>query len=141
MPAVSFQIDYEASAPRQKADAACSAETKQDAEAMPLCLQKARDRFLPDVLRFKKAKEGQWLFTVYKSSGSELREVYLTTVELADDSPNTVRLKVAGREHGQRPLFKGRTSAILTVPDDYSLEIDDPQLGKLMYAAKVRPGE
>jgi hypothetical protein len=89
------------------------------------------------MLRFKKGKEGRWLFTIYKSSGSELREIYVATVELAEDSPNTVRLKVAGREQGQRPLFKGRTSAVLTVPNDYSLEIDDPQLGKLVYGAKV----
>jgi len=140
-PAVSFQIDYEASAPYQKGEVACNAEAKQDAQAASACRQKTRDRFLADVLRFKKGKEGRWLFTVYKSAGNELREIYVSTVELAEDSPNTVRLKVVGREQGQRPLFKGRISAVLSVPNDYSLEIDDPQLGKLMYGAKVQIGD
>jgi hypothetical protein len=136
LPKVAFQIEYEDSAPRRKAEAACSVQAKEDAQAMSACLQKARDQFLPDVLRFKKGPQGRWLVVIYKRSGSELRQLYEGSVELTDASPSTVRVKLTGHEQGQKPLFKGRTSAVLTMPNEYSLELEDPQLGKLIYGAK-----
>jgi hypothetical protein len=137
LPTVAFQIEYEDSAPRRKAEATCRAQAKEDAQAMSACLQKARDQFLPDVLRFKKGDQGRWLVVIYKRSGSDLRELYSGSVELTEEPASTVRLKVTGREQGQKPLFKGRTSALLTVPNEYSLELEDPQLGKLIYGAKI----
>jgi hypothetical protein len=137
LPKVAFQIEYDDSAPRLKAEAACKAQTKDDAQAMASCLQKARDQFLPDVLRFKKGNQGRWLVVIYKRSGSDLRELYSGAVELTDEPSSTVRLKVTGREQGQKPLFKGRTSALIKVPNEYSLELEDPQLGKLIYGAKI----
>ena len=137
LPTVAFQIEYEDSAPRRKAEAACKIQTKEDTQAMAACLQKARDQFLPDVLRFKKGSQGRWLVVIYKRSGTDLRELYTGSVELTDEPSSTVRLKVTGREQGQKPLFKGRTSALITVPNEYSLELEDPQLGKLIYGAKI----
>src|ERR1043166_8475914 len=57
-----------------------------------------------------------------KRSGSDLRELYTGSVELTDEPSSTVRLKVTGREQGQKPLFKGRTSVLIKVPNEYSLE-------------------
>jgi hypothetical protein len=131
-----FQIDYEASAPAHKAAAACAAQTKDDAQAMSICMQKARDQFLPDILRFKKGPEGRLSLIIYKRSGSDVRELYTGSVELTEESGSTVRLKVAGHEQGQRPLLKGRTNALITVPNEYSLELEDPALGNLVYSAK-----
>jgi hypothetical protein len=136
LPAIAFQIDYEGSAPGSKAQTVCSTEAKGNNQALSACLQKARDQFLPDILRFKKATQGRWSFIIYKRSGSDLRELYNGSVELADESASSVRLKVTGREQGQRPLFKGKTTAVLTVPNDYTVELEDAQLGKLTYGAK-----
>jgi hypothetical protein len=138
LPAIAFQIDYDASAPRHRAEAACKADAKDTSDVVTTCLQKARDQFVADVVRIKKAKGGNWSLFVYRRTEHDLREVYSALVEISDDSPTTARLKWKGGERGTRPFFKGRPSGIVAVPNDYTLELDDAQLGKLVYGAKTR---
>jgi hypothetical protein len=136
LPTLAFQIEYEESAPRRKAEAACSAQAKDDAEAKSACLQKARDQFLPDVLRFQKGPQDRWQLIVYKRIGTDLRELYSSSVELTEASSGSVKLKLTGREQGQKPLLRGRSTSVLTLPNEYSFELNDPQLGKLLYSGK-----
>ena len=69
-------------------------------------------------------------------AGSSLREVYLSSIEFADEGTDSVRVKFTGREKGQRPLFKTGKN-VVQVPNDYSIEVEDPQYGKLTYNAKI----
>src|SRR6187455_3122079 len=48
---VAFLVEYANSDARQKADAECEKEAKGDLAVRGTCLGKARDKFLPDVLR------------------------------------------------------------------------------------------
>jgi hypothetical protein len=63
-------------------------------------------------------------------------ELYSSSVELIEASSGSVKLKLTGREQGQKPLLKGRSSSVLTLPNEYSFELNDPQLGKLLYSGK-----
>ena len=99
-------------------------------------MEKARDKFLPDVLRFKKDEQGRVSLVIYKRAGSSLREVYLSAIELTEEGTDSVHIKFIGREKGQRPLFKTGKN-LVQVPNDYSIELSDPQFGKLTYNAKI----
>lgn len=131
-----FLVDYANSGARESADGDCDKEAKGDLAAKGACLQKARDKFLPDVLRFKKDEQGKISLLIYKRSGSALRELYIAAIDLVDETADSVRVKFLGREKGVRPLFKSGNSQI-SVPNDYSIEVDDPVLGKLTYNAKI----
>ncbi len=131
-----FLIDYANSDARAKADADCESEAKGDLQVKGACLEKAREKFLPDVLRFKKDERGKVSLLIYKRSGSTLREIYVAAVELVEETADSLRVKFSGREKGARPLFKSGSDQIV-VPNDYSLEVDDPALGKLTYNAKI----
>jgi hypothetical protein len=133
---VAFLVDYANSAARQSADADCDKESKGDPALKGTCLEKARDKFLPDVLRFKKDEQGHLTLLIYKRAGSSLREIYLSSIDFADEGSDSVRIKFTGREKGVRPLFKSGKN-VVQVPNDYSIELDDPQLGKLTYNAKI----
>lgn len=133
---VAFLVDYANSPVRQAADAECDKEAKGDPALKGTCLEKARDKFQPDVLRFKKDEQGKLSLIIYKRAGSSLREVYLSSIEFADEGTDSVRVKFTGREKGQKPLFKSGKH-VVQVPNDYSIEIDDPQFGKLVYNAKI----
>lgn len=133
---VAFLVDYANSPVRQAAEADCDKESKGDPALKGPCLEKARDKFLPDVLRFKKDEQGKLTLIIYKRAGSSLRELYLSSIEFADENTDGVRIKFTGREKGQRPLFKAGKN-LVQVPNDYSIEVDDPQLGKLTYNAKI----
>jgi hypothetical protein len=133
---VAFLIDYVNSDVRQSADAECDKEAKGDPAAKGACLEKARDKFQPDVLRFKKDEQGKLALVIYKRAGSSLREVYLAPIEFIDETSDSIGIKFSGREKGQRPLFKSGKS-VVRVPNDYSIELTDPQFGKLIYNAKI----
>jgi hypothetical protein len=131
-----FLIDYANSAPKQKAQEKCERESKGDPEKLGACLAKEREQFLPDVLRFKKDSETQTSLVVYKRSGSTLKELAIAAVTLTEEG-DAVRVKFGGRYKGARPIWRGRPEGKLTAPNDYSIEIEDPELGHLRYDAKI----
>lgn len=133
---VAFLVDYATSDARTTAEADCDKESKGDPAAKGACLEKARDKFQPDVLRFRKDDKGKVALMVYKRSGSALREVSVSAIEFTDETPDSVRVKFLGRDKGQRPVFKSGKNEV-RVPNDYSIEIDDPTFGKLTYNAKI----
>jgi hypothetical protein len=135
---VAFLIDYANSDPKNKAIAACEKDPrKDDSAAKAACMQKARSAFLPDVLVFQKDKKGHLTLTIYKRNESELKEVYIAPIAFADETPNSLKLKFKGGSSGQRPLFKNTSSPTLNMPNDYTIEIDDSEFGKLRYDAKI----
>jgi hypothetical protein len=133
-----FLVDYANSPAKERAQTACEQESKGDAEKQGACLTKARDKFLPDVLRFRKDSETQTSLLVYKRVGSSLRELWIGVVELSEPSEDSVKVKILpGRQKGSRPLWQGRSEAVINVPNEYSIEFDDPTLGHLRYDAKI----
>jgi len=134
-PDTAFVIDYQGSAPLETARRACAEKSGGDPEAQAKCLSEARDAFKADVIRFR--KDGtHWAWTVYKRAGNRLDEVTSGRVALTEASPSTVNVKFV-TDKGMRPLLKNKREAVLTVPNDYSFEIEDSDLGTLKYEAKI----
>jgi hypothetical protein len=135
-PEVAFMINYVSSAPKQAAEKSCDQEAAGDPQKRAECLSKVRDAFQADVLRFK--KEGnRYVWTTYKRSGSVLSEVHTVPVEFTNESANSVTMKLKGRDTGKRPIFKHAKEIVLSIPNDYSIVVEDPELGRLVYEAKV----
>ncbi len=133
---VAFVVDYSSSDAKDAADEKCEAEAAGDMAKRSACMTKARDEFLADVIRFKKAGS-KWEWVTYKRKGSALSEVHTTTFEFGEETANSVVLLPKGKDQGERPLFKGASKIVIKVPNDYSLELDDPKYGHLSYTAKV----
>lgn len=135
-PDTAFLLNYSGSAPSEAARKACTEKPDVDDEAIAQCMSKARAAFRPDVLRFK--KDGtHWSCVIYKRDGSRLDEVYSARTDLSEDAPNRVKLKFTGAEKGARPLLKSKREIVLVVPNDYSFVLTDPDLGQLIYEAKI----
>jgi hypothetical protein len=136
-PDMAFLIDDSGSGLRESATSECQKNSKSDDPAeLSACVAKAREKFLPDVLRFERSESGNVVLSVYKRGGSTLREVYVASVTLSDETGDAVKVTIHGREQGQRVLFK-TGSGLVGVPNDYSLTIDDPKYGALVYNAKI----
>ena len=135
-PDAAFLLNYSGSTPSDAARKACSAKPDADDEAIAQCMSKAREAFRPDVLRFKK-DGSHWTCVIYKRDGNRLDEVYSARAELSEEAPNRVKLKFSGAEKGARPLLKSKREILLLVPNDYSFVLTDPDLGQLVYEAKI----
>jgi len=135
---VAFLIDYANSEAKVKAQANCEKDPKKDdPAAKAACMQKARSQFLPDVLVFLKDKKGHITLTIYKRNESELKEVYIAPVSFANETPSSLHVKFTGGGSGQRPLFKNTNSPTINMPNDYTIEVEDSEYGKLRYDAKI----
>ncbi len=135
---VAFLIDYANSEAKVKAQANCEKDPKKDdPAAKAACMQKARSQFLADVLVFQKDKKGHITLTIYKRNDSELKEVYIAPVSFANETPNSLHIKFTGGGSGQRPLFKNSNSPTISMPNDYTIELEDSEYGKLRYDAKI----
>jgi hypothetical protein len=136
-----FLVDYANSEAKERAKDSCN-KTQKDPDKIGACLEKAREAFQPDVIRFKRDHDNKndWekkiQFVIYKRSGSTLREVSTGMVELAPEGDDGVRVKL-GKQKGSRPLWRGQPSGLIKAPNDYSIELDDPENGHLRYDAKI----
>ena len=136
-PKVAYQINYPSSAPSEAAEKKCSAAAGDDAKVKAACLKKERSEFFADVIRFKKdAQEKVWFIT-YRRTGATLITLHKTPVTVTNDGDAAVKVQILGDDKAVRVLFPKAKSFSFRVPNDYSIEIDEPRLGKLIYDAKM----
>ncbi len=133
---VAFMIDYPASAPVEAVRRACDAESE-DPKTRAGCRAKGREKFVADVLVFEKDKAGRRWWVIYRRQGKTLLEVSKTLIEFGEETDTTIEIVVKGKSTGERPLFTGKKTLVLTVPGDSTVTIQDPKFGKLIYNAKI----
>ena len=137
-----FLVNYASSDVKQRANEACERESKGDPAKTGACLEKARDSFQADVIRFKRDQDNKkdWekkvQLLIYKRNGSALREVAVGTVQLAEEGDDGVKVTI-GKLKGSRPLFRNQSNVVIKAPNEYSIEINDPDNGRLRYDAKI----
>jgi len=134
-----FLFDDSASALKEAARQKCEGDAANagDPKLVAACMQKERNTFSGDVLSFQGA-EGVYKLIIYKRSGSRLDEVYRVPVSIKEQNPTTVLVTPTPKTgKGARPFYVGQKDFTVVVPDNYTLIIEDPMLGKLVYRAKV----
>jgi len=137
-PTISYMLNYASSGARDKTAAACEAAAKDDPAAKAACIEKERSKLVADVLLFDKTAKGT-IWTIYQRRGSNLTEIWSGPVEFSNDGPAKITVKVLKAEHekGYRQLFAGKKEFSIDSASDSSIELDDPQLGKLLYEARI----
>lgn len=129
---VIYILDYQASDVSGAARTKCETQAAGDPEKRTSCLQKERDAFTADALRFRE-KPPTW--TIYRRDGDAFKEVYVARIAFADETATEVTV-VPRDSSGARPLLQGRPKAVLGVPNTYQLILEDPRYGHLVYKAR-----
>ncbi len=136
-PGVIFMVEYSLTDAYQKATDACIAEAKADEKKRAACPSRVREQFTADAIRFSEDDDGTLWWMIYKRKGDELVEMHSTKVELDVSAAPAVTMKTLGYGKGKRQLFKGLSRIEIGVPNEYSVEVQDPEFGHLVYDAKV----
>jgi len=92
---------------------------------------------MADVLRFKKDAQDKFWFITYRRRGSTLVVLHKTPVTLSNDGEAGVKVEILGDDKAPRLLFPRKRTFTFRVPNDYSIEVDEPRYGKLVYDAKL----
>lgn len=134
-PTMAYMFNDGGSAATETRRQECEKKFPENPSAQASCREKDRAKFVADVLVFEK-KNDEGIFTVYRRAGSSLVEISKSKVSIAEDTPQTVKLKVLS-EKGWRAIFNGKKEIVVGYSSDSSIEIQDPTYGKLAYEARI----
>jgi hypothetical protein len=133
-PRLAYMVNYPVSGAKETADRQCAARFPEP-EAKAACMDREREKFTADVLVFEKTDAGTWL-TIYKRSGNALSQLSKTRVGLGEDTPEKLAIKVQN-DKGSRPIFAGKKAFEVRYRDEYSIQVDEPHYGSIVYEARI----
>ena len=73
----------------------------------------------------------------YDKRGDQLVTMHKIPFEFGEVTEQTVALRPTGKDKGLAPLGRLPRQFVITVPNEYSIEVNDPVHGKLVYEAKI----
>ena len=130
-----FMFSFNESDVKQKAEEACEGRSKGDPKKRAECMTKEKGKIDSDGVGFKQ-ENGKWYFLTIRRKGKVLTNLHKVPFEWGAETPNSVVLKITGKDTGTKP---GRfpNEVKIDVPNDYQIVLDDPEHGKMVYEAKI----
>jgi hypothetical protein len=132
----SYSFNFAASDVHGAAEEKCRAKVGDDPQGLAECMTKAREKFGITVLRFVK-KNKLWWWLTYERRGSQLITLHRIPFEFGAETDHSVTLRPTGKDVGLAPLARVPREVVIRLPNDSSIELDDPAHGKLVYDAKI----
>lgn len=135
-PDVVYLFSFNDSEPKVAAEAKCTKKAGDNAKKMNECMAAERKAFPADGHRFKKDEKGQWWWITVRQKGNRLTALHKIPVEIGEETASSVTLKPTGKDKGSSPMTPP-ASIVFQVPNDYTIELNDPKAGRLVFQAKV----
>ncbi len=135
-PEVTFMFNFNGSEPHEKAEEKCQAQTKGVGKKMADCMKRARSKFGEDGMQFKQDKGG-WVWLTLRRKGSSLTTLHKIPFEFGEEKGTSITLKTTGRDTGRTPMRNVPKEVVIEVPNEFSIVIKDPEVGRLVYDAKI----
>ena len=142
---LSFETNFSASEIGIKTDERCKEENGGDMRAYAECKKQVSARLGLRVLRFVE-KGGAWWYLVYskqdQGKSSHLALLHKVMCKFGERTDNTITIELIGKDE-MKTGEKLRSKFVITVPNNYSIDLSDPEYGRMNYTAKYGniPGE
>jgi hypothetical protein len=136
-PDVVFMFSFNESDAKGKAEKACEAKTKGDAEKKGACMADARKKVEADGYHFMQDDNGQWWWLIIRQRANVLSYLHRIPIEFTKDSATSVTLKPTGKDKGTTPFTHLPSEVVIETPNDYQIVQNDPEAGKVVYEAKL----
>jgi hypothetical protein len=134
---VAFAFSFQDSDVGKKAEENCAKKSKDDPQKKAACMKKARDRYPEEGIHFKKDPEGKWWFVTYGKHRGKPADLHRIECEFGEEKGNQVTVKLKGPDKGSKRMGSVPRELVIQVPDDYSILIDDPAKGNVIYKTRV----
>src|SRR5690349_21015430 len=118
-----FMFSFNESDVKQKAEDACEGRSKGDPKKRADCMSKEKGKIEADGIGFKQ-ENGNWYYLTIRRKGKVLTNLHKVQFEWGAETPNSVVLKITGKDTGTKP---GRfpSEVKIEVPNDYQIVLDD----------------
>lgn len=130
-----FMFSFNESDVKQKAEEACEGRSKGDPKKRAECMTKEKGKIEADGVGFKQ-ENGNWYYLTIRRKGKVLTNLHKVAFEWGAETPNSVVLKITGKDTGTKP-GKFPSEVKIEVPNDYQIVLNDSEHGKMVYEAKI----
>ena len=113
------------------------AETDDSPGAMGACLEKARSKVPVELIRFIKEPDGDYWWVTYNRYKGNLLKWHRVQFKPGEEKADHITLNLFGDDKGIAPMAKVPRHLEVELPNDYSIVVKDPELGSMMYDAKI----
>jgi hypothetical protein len=135
-PSVLYVFNFSESAAGQSAKERCDESSDGAPDQLAACLQKARSKVPVESARFiKKGKDEYWWVTLNRYRGNLLKW-HVIQFQVGEETNDRVVLKPMGKDKGIAPMTNIPRSLEIDLPNDYSIVLNDPEFGKMVFEAK-----
>jgi outer membrane murein-binding lipoprotein Lpp len=135
-----FVFNFKASEVGSKAEAKCDEQAAGDMKKRAECLSTRQKKFGTKILRFVNKGKGEkedWWWVTYDRRGSQLVTLHKLKFEFGPETKSTIAILPRGKDKGLAPMGHVPRKVEITVPNEYSIELNDPVHGRLVYEAKI----
>jgi hypothetical protein len=136
-PNLVYVLNFKESAVGAAAKEKCEQEAAGDPRTERECIDKARSQVPIESVRFVKDKSNQYWWVTYNRYKGSLLKWHRIQFEPGDATDSSIKLTLIGKDRGIAPLPRVPHSLAIDLPNDYSIVIQDPELGALAYDAKI----
>jgi hypothetical protein len=132
-----YFLSYEESDVGKTAEASCAKESGGDPQKNSACMSKARQNLEGLGYRFKKnPKNEATTCTILRRQGNTLTTLHKFRYKYGDETETSVMIKMDGKDDGPIKWEKIPTEFKVELPNDYTMVLQDPKYGRLVYYAK-----
>ncbi len=135
----SFLYDFSKSDAGKQAEERCEQSSGGDAAKKANCMNKATKAVKPQGFKFERDKENpdEWWFVRFEIKGNKPIEHNRVKAEFVDDTGKKITIKTKGPDKARGARGAVPASFDIELPDQYTLIIDEPGKGKMVYEPKL----
>ena len=115
----------------------CEKKSGGEPEKKAQCMTKAQESIEAVGMRFYEDNAGDWYWAKFALKEGKFVDLNRIKFEFGAETRTQITLKLQGPDRGKKPMANVPAKLVLTAPDRYSLAVDDPTHGKMVYEAKV----
>jgi hypothetical protein len=131
-----FLLAFENSDVGKAADKKCNAASS-DPNAVAACMAAARDKIQINAIRFKQDAMKNWWWTSMLKKGNSLTLLHRVMFDFGEETDRSIVIKPKGGDQGMAKGSNVPREVRIEVVNDYTIALQDPQFGKLLYEAKI----
>ena len=138
-----YFVNYEESDVGKTAETNCAKESGGDPQKNSACMSKARQNVEGLGYRFKKNPKGEvTTCTILRRQGNTLTTLHKFKYKYGDETETSIVIKMDGKDDGPIKWEKIPSEFKVEVPNDYTMIVQDPKYGRLVYNSKAGiPGD